>query len=57
MRNLQLSAGYYEFYYTCLRWYFRTNEHMDNAAKILVTYCSIDYYMNLNLFLNMLTPI
>ena len=38
MRILQLSAGYYEFYYTCLRWYFRTNEHIANIVKVLVTY-------------------
>ena len=38
MRNLQLSAGYYEFYYTCLRWYFRTIEHIANTVKALVTY-------------------
>ena len=38
MRNLQLSAGYYEFYYICLRWYFRTNEHIAKVIKVLVTY-------------------
>ena len=38
MRNLQVSAGYYEFYYICLRWYFRTNEHIANTVKALVTY-------------------
>ena len=38
MRRIQVSAGYYEFYYICLLWYFGTNEHIANAAKELVTY-------------------
>ena len=36
--NSRVSAGYYEFYYICLRWYFRTNEHIAKAIKVLVTY-------------------
>ena len=38
MRRLLVSAGYYEFYYISLRWYFRTNEHITKAIKVLVTY-------------------
>ena len=57
MRRIQVSAGYYEFYYICLRWYFRTNEHIAKAAKKLVTYWIINYYMSLSLFLNVLTSI
>ena len=55
--NSRVSAGYYEFYYICLQWYFRTNEHIANAVKTLVTYWIISYYMGLILFFNMLTPI
>lgn len=33
--NSRVSAGYYEFYYISLRWYFRTNEHIAKAAKRL----------------------
>ena len=36
--NSRVSAGYYEFYYICLRWFFRTNEHISKAIKVLVTY-------------------
>lgn len=36
--NSRVSAGYYEFYYISLRWYFRTNEHISKAIKVLVTY-------------------
>ncbi len=36
--NSRVSAGYYEFYYICWRWYFRTNEHIAKAIKVLVTY-------------------
>ena len=36
--NARVSAGYYEFYYMCLRWYFRTNEHISKSIKALVTY-------------------
>ena len=36
--NSRVSAGYYEFYYICLRWYFRTNEHIAKAIKVLATY-------------------
>ena len=38
MRNFQVSSGYYVFYYICLRWYYRTNEHIANTVKSLVTY-------------------
>ena len=55
--NSRVSAGYYEFYYICLRWYFRTNEHITKAIKVLVTYWIINYYIDLNLSFNMLTPI
>ena len=36
--NSRVSAGYYDFYYICLLWYFRTNEHIAKAIKVLVTY-------------------
>lgn len=36
--NARVSAGYYDLYYICLRWYFRTNEHVAKAIKTLVTY-------------------
>ncbi len=35
MRRLLVSAGYYDFYYICLLWYFGTNEHIAKAAKYL----------------------
>jgi len=36
--NARVSASYYEFYYICLRWFFRTNEHVAKAIKTLVTH-------------------
>ena len=36
--NSRVSAGYYDLHYICLRWYFRTNEHIAKAIKVLVTY-------------------
>ena len=45
------------FQVRCLQWFYRTNEHIANTVKALVTYWGISYYMDLNLFLNMLTPI
>ncbi len=40
-----------------VQWFYRTNEHIVNTLKTRVTYWGISYYMDLNLFLNMLTPI
>ena len=55
--NSRVSAGYYEFYYICLQWYFRTNKHIAKAIKALVTYLIINYYIDISSFFNMLTPI